>query len=76
MPEDPDLLFQQGIQDSRENFREHIKLQRMHVIILIVVIVAVNLGVLIVVRYRMKREVNNQLQTNVQSAVSEYFALS
>ena len=61
MPEDPDLLFQQGIQDSRKNFREHIKLQRLHVVILIVVIVAVNLGVLIVVRYRMKRQMTDQL---------------
>jgi len=76
MPDDPDLLFQGGMQDSKENYMKSRKVQRLHVIILIAVILVVNLVVLAIVRCRMKRQMTDRLSTQVQGAVSEYFQLA
>lgn len=58
MPDDPDLLFQGGVRDSKENYWKHKKIERMHIIAIIVIIIAVNLVVLAVVRCRMKRQMS------------------
>ena len=43
---------------------------------LVTLIVVINVLILIYMRRKMKREQNNQLNLQVQSAVSQYFALS
>lgn len=41
-----------------------------------VLVVSLNLGVLLFVRYRMKREMSTQMNSSVNAAVESYFALS
>ena len=65
MPNDPDLLYQEGIKDSKMNWINGEKVRRTHVIALIIIIVAINLIVLAVVRCRMKRQMSQQLSSQV-----------
>jgi hypothetical protein len=44
--------------------------------VVLVLILAVNFGVLLFVRNRMKREMDTQVQQQVQLTVNSYFALS
>ena len=58
MPNDPDLLYEKGVKDSKKNWMKGRKVRRAHVIILIGIIIAINIIVLGVVRYRMKRQMS------------------
>ena len=59
MPNNPDLLYIAGQEDSKNNWISHKNVRREHVIILIGVILAINLVVLGVVRCRMKRQMQD-----------------
>ena len=63
MPNDPDLLYIKGVQDSKMNWIKGEKVRRNHVIALIIIILAINLIVLAVVRCRMKRQMSQQLSS-------------
>ena len=54
----------------RENYVKHMKVERMHVVALVGVVIIINLVVLVVVRGKMKRQMQDQVSTQVQGAVS------
>ena len=49
---------------------------RMMIYLVVTAILVINFVVLILVRRRMKRQLNQEMNTRVQTAVGQYFALS
>ena len=76
MPDDPDLFYLEGKEDMKQAYADK-KNRRLHsMIILVAGVIFINLTVIIIVRKRMKRQMQDQVSTSVQGAVDEYFALA
>ena len=65
MPTDPDLLYEKAQADSKLNWLNGEKLHRNHVVGLIAIIILMNLVVLVIVRRKMKRQMREQVSSQV-----------
>lgn len=74
-PNDGDQFIQEAKVSHSKNEAEQI-FGTWHLYLIIVIIIALNLGVLLYVRHRMKTQVRDQMNSSVHDAVSQYFALS